>query len=151
MMLDYRFLTTADQLFALFPAGFKLTLNHLFLHIFTLPSLCRCWACSAPVSYCAGEVTTRRTSCWSPLTTTHEGSVKAEPRRRAEKIKKERHRTFPHQIPAVVIIQAQAHLAQIIIQQRTLTMWSGWAQASKVKQYLFTCFLSNCYFFFFFF
>lgn len=30
-------------------------------------------------------------------------------------------------------------------------MWSGWAQASKVKQYLFTCFLSNRYFFLFFF
>lgn len=28
-------------------------------------------------------------------------------------------------------------------------MWSGWAQASKVKQYLFTCFLSNCSFFLF--
>lgn len=88
MMLDCRFLTTADQLFALFPAGFKLTLNHLFLHIFTLLSLCRCWACSAPVSYCAGEVTTRHTSCWSPLTATHEGSIKAEPRRRAEQIKR---------------------------------------------------------------
>lgn len=48
---------------------------------------CRCWACCAPVSCCAGEVTTQRMSCWSPPTATPEGSS-LEPVPRAESCEK---------------------------------------------------------------
>lgn len=78
-------------------AGLPHRLNHLLLLCSSLPSLCRCWACSAPAWCCAGEVTTRHTSCWSPPTATHEGTAQTSSGQATgwREKQKEHHRTFP--------------------------------------------------------